>query len=149
MESGIDIFEILKMLPHRYPFALLDRVTEVHPGVSIRGIKNVTINEPFFGGHFPDAPIMPGVLILESLAQLAGILAIRSATDSERDAPKKLYFAGIDDARFKRPVIPGDQLLLSATLLRHRKEIWRFDASAHVGSALAAQATLTCAVKAV
>ena len=142
---GID--EIMRALPHRYPFALLDRVTACIPGERASGLKNVTINEPFFQGHFPDAPIMPGVLILEALAQLSGILAIRTEVGRTREPNQKLYFAGIDDARFKRPVVPGDQLWLDSVLLRHRRDIWRFEVRASVEDKLAAEATLTCALK--
>lgn len=142
---GID--EIMRALPHRYPFALLDRVTECIPGERIRGFKNVTINEPFFQGHFPDAPIMPGVLILESLAQISGILAIRTEVGRTRQPDQKLYFAGIDDARFKRPVVPGDRLTLESSLLRKRRDIWRFAVKASVDDALAAEATIICALK--
>ena len=143
----IDIDEIMRALPHRYPFALLDRVTECVPGERAAGLKNVTISEPFFQGHFPDAPIMPGVLILESLAQLSGILAIRTEVGRTREPSQKFYFAGIDDARFKRPVVPGDQLWLETTLLRSRRNIWRFSARANVDGKLAAEGTLTCALK--
>lgn len=144
----IDIDEIMRALPHRYPFALLDRVTHCVPGERAVGLKNVTMNEPFFQGHFPDAPIMPGVLIMESLAQLSGMLAIRTEVGRTREAHHKLYFAGIDDARFKRPVVPGDQLQLESSLVRRRRDIWRFAVSATVDGTLAASATLTCALKA-
>ncbi|WP_269530599.1 3-hydroxyacyl-ACP dehydratase FabZ [Algiphilus aromaticivorans] len=147
-DSGvIGIDEIMRALPHRYPFALLDRVIECVPGEHAAGLKNVTINEPFFQGHFPDAPIMPGVLILESLAQLSGILAIRTEVGRTREPSQKLYFAGIDDARFKRPVVPGDQLRLETTLQRSRRDIWRFSARASVDGKLAAEGILTCALK--
>lgn len=149
VDSGIiDINEIMRLLPHRYPFALLDRVTACEPGERVRGLKNVTINEPFFTGHFPDAPIMPGVLILEALAQISGILAIRTEFERAREPDQRLYFAGIDGARFKRPVTPGDQLVLESEMIKRRRDIWRFQTRATVDGTLAAEATLTCALKA-
>lgn len=149
MDSSIDIAGILQRLPHRYPFLLVDRITHCEPGSHITGLKNVTMNEPFFQGHFPDYPVMPGVLILEALAQLAGLLAMRTEDADSLEKDKRLYFAGIDDARFKRPVLPGDQLILAADLIKHRRDIWRFGARATVDGALAAEGTLTCAIKAV
>ena len=147
MDSAIDICEIMRFLPHRYPFLLLDRVTSCEPGSHITGIKNVTINEPYFNGHFPDYPVMPGVLMLEALAQISGMLAIRTEAAESIEANQRLYFAGIDNARFKRPVVPGDQLILAADLIKHRRDIWRFGARATVGGSLAAEGTLTCAIK--
>ncbi len=142
--SSLDIYDILKRLPHRYPFLLVDRVLELIPGKSIRALKNVTYNEPFFPGHFPHRPVMPGVMIIEALAQTAGILAFVTAgvipTESTR-----FYFAGIDKARFRRPVEPGDQLLLSAQLERNLRGIWRLSVVAMVGEAEAATAELMLA----
>jgi len=122
---SMDIAAILKQLPHRYPFLLVDRVLECVPGKSIRALKNVTVNEPFFPGHFPYRPVMPGVMILEALAQSAGILAFKTA-GVVPDENTRFYFVGIDGARFRRPVEPGDQLILTATLERAMRGIWKF-----------------------
>lgn len=135
------------MLPHRYPFLLVDRVLECTPGETLTALKNVTINEPFFNGHFPGEPIMPGVLILEALAQACGILAIRTDNGQRRRGDQLLYFAGIDSARFKRPVRPGDQLMLHATLIKNRRDIWKFSVQATVDGELACQAEMMCALK--
>jgi beta-hydroxyacyl-ACP dehydratase FabZ len=136
------IQEIMDLLPHRYPFLLVDRVVEYDPGVRIVGLKNVTINEPFFAGHFPGHPIMPGVLIVEALAQTGGILALK-----ELGGEKKLaYFAGIERCRFRRPVLPGDQLLLNVTIIAHKGPVWKMHGEARVGDALAAEADLTAAI---
>ena len=129
--SGFGIDEIMRRLPHRYPFLLVDRVLECHSGQSIVAIKNVTANEQFFAGHFPGRPVMPGVLIVEALAQAAGILCFVTA-DIYPDENVKFYFAGLDSVRFRRPVLPGDQLLLKATLERRIRTIWRFAAAASV-----------------
>ncbi len=131
--TQMDILAILKQLPHRYPFLLVDRVLELHPGESIRALKNVTFNEPFFSGHFPGRPVMPGVLIVEALAQAAGILAFVTGRVIP-DENTKFYFAGIDKARFRKPVMPGDQLILTARVERALKGIWRFSATAYVGT---------------
>ena len=139
----MDINEILKLLPHRYPFLLVDRVVEFEVGKSLVGIKNVTINEPFFQGHFPEKPVMPGVLILEALAQATGLLAFR--TESRGAARDSLYyFVGIDNARFKRPVEPGDQLRLGVKLIKTKRGIWVFDTDATVDGHTAATATIMC-----
>jgi 3-hydroxyacyl-[acyl-carrier-protein] dehydratase len=127
----LDINAILKQLPHRYPFLLVDRVVECQKGKNIRALKNVTYNEPFFPGHFPHRPVMPGVMILEALAQTAGILAFITAGVMP-DENTRLYFVGIDNARFRKPVEPGDQLVLTATLERSLKGIWKFSTSALV-----------------
>jgi len=140
----LDIQDILRQLPHRYPMLLVDRVLECVPGESIRAIKNVSYNEPFFNGHFPSRPVMPGVLILEALAQSAGVLAYRSAGVVPNE-DTKLYFVGIDDARFRRPVVPGDQLLLEAKITRQLRGIWKFDARASVGGEVAASASIMVA----
>ena len=127
----LDMQAILERLPHRYPFLLVDRVLECRPGESIRALKNVTYNEPFFPGHFPGDPVMPGVMIIEALAQAAGILCFVTANVIP-DRTTRFYFVGIDKARFRRPVLPGDQLLLIAQLERSLKGIWRFATVAHV-----------------
>jgi len=142
----IDIHQILKRLPHRYPMLLVDRVLEVEHGKRLRALKNVTINEPYFVGHFPRRPVMPGVLILEALAQAAAVLAL-DAAGVDIDEDTLVYFAAIDDARFKRPVEPGDQLLLDITLLRLRQGVQRFAARALVGEELAAEAEMMCAIR--
>jgi 3-hydroxyacyl-[acyl-carrier-protein] dehydratase len=142
----IDIHQILKRLPHRYPLLLVDRVLEVEPGRRLLALKNVTINEPFFVGHFPQRPVMPGVLILEALAQAAAILALDSA-GVQLDDKTLVYFAAIDNARFKRPVEPGDQLLLEVTLLKLRQGVQRFAGRARVGDELAAEAEMMCAIR--
>ena len=140
---SIDINQILKLLPHRYPFLLVDRVLEITPRVSITALKNVTMNEPFFQGHFPDFPVMPGVLIIEALAQTAALL-----TFSEAKAENAIYyFAGIDGARFKKPVLPGDQLIMTAILEREKAGIYKFQVKATVNYELAAEANITCAVR--
>jgi len=140
---SMDINDILKHLPHRYPFLLIDRVIEFNKGESLTGIKNVTYNEPFFQGHFPQRPVMPGVLILEAMAQATGLLAFRTLENTaDRDT---LYFlVGMDRVRFKRPVEPGDQLLLSARLLKTKRGIWMFDCDARVDGAIAASAEIMC-----
>jgi 3-hydroxyacyl-[acyl-carrier-protein] dehydratase len=143
----MDIFNILKQLPHRYPFLLVDRVLECRPGESIRALKNVTYNEPFFPGHFPARPVMPGVMIIEALAQTAGILAFVT-TDTVPNKESRFYFVGIDKARFRKPVVPGDQLLLSAQLERSFKGIWRFSTVARVGEDEVAHAEMMVAPEA-
>jgi 3-hydroxyacyl-[acyl-carrier-protein] dehydratase len=142
-KSNMDINQILRHLPHRYPFLLIDRVTEFHAGEFLTGIKNVTYNEPFFQGHFPQRPVMPGVLILEAMAQATGLLAFRTVNrGAERDS---LYFlVGMDRARFKRPVEPGDQLVLNARLIRSRRGIWVFDCDARVDGKVVASAEIMC-----
>jgi 3-hydroxyacyl-[acyl-carrier-protein] dehydratase len=140
----MDINAILKQLPHRYPFLLVDRVLECIVGKSIRAIKNVTYNEPYFIGHFPYRPVMPGVIIIEALAQTAGILAFRTA-DVFPDEDTRFYFVGIDKARFRKPVEPGDQLVLNATLERSFKGIWKFSTVALVGQDEVAHAEMMVA----
>lgn len=144
----MDIYKILKQLPHRYPFLLVDRVLSIDKGKSIRALKNVTINEPFFEGHFPHRPVMPGVLMLEALAQAAALLAF-DAMDAIPNEDSIYYFAGMDGVRFKRPVAPGDQLILEVELLRMKAGIFKFKARALVGEELAVEAEITCAVRAV
>jgi 3-hydroxyacyl-[acyl-carrier-protein] dehydratase len=140
----MDVQEILEYLPHRYPFLLVDRVLAFEPGQSLTGLKNVSYNEPFFPGHFPQRPIMPGVLILEALAQATGILAFKS--EGERPDHRSMYYlVGVDNARFKRPVEPGDQLILEVRLDRIKRGIGKFFGEAKVGGQLAATAELMCA----
>jgi 3-hydroxyacyl-[acyl-carrier-protein] dehydratase len=127
----MDIQEVMRRLPHRYPFLLVDRVLECISGQSIRALKNVTVNEPFFPGHFPRRPVLPGVIILEALAQTAGILAFVTA-GVYPDENRQLYFVGIDKARFRRPVLPGDQLIMTAKLERSLRGIWKFSTRAEV-----------------
>jgi 3-hydroxyacyl-[acyl-carrier-protein] dehydratase len=140
----MDINAILRQLPHRYPFLLVDRVIEIRPGESIRAIKNVTYNEPFFTGHFPHRPVMPGVMIIEALAQTAGILAFKTVGVIP-DENTRFYFVGIDKARFRRPVEPGDQLVLTARLERSFKGIWKFSGIALVADEEVAQADMMVA----
>lgn len=142
----MDIHQILKQLPHRYPILLVDRVLEVDKGKSIKALKNVTINEPFFNGHFPHRPVMPGVLMLEALAQTAALLAFETLGVTPDDKTV-YYFAGIDGARFKRPVEPGDQLLLDVQLDRMKAGIFKFKAQARVGAELAVEAELMCTMR--
>ena len=144
----MDIHVVLKQLPHRYPFLLVDRVVELEKGKTIKALKNVTINEPFFQGHFPHRPVMPGVLMLEALAQAAALLAFDALNTSPSD-DMVYYFAGIDGARFKRPVEPGDQLILDVELLRMKAGIFKFKARASVAGELAVEAELTCAMRTV
>jgi len=137
----LDIYAILKYLPHRYPFLLVDRVLECKSGESIRAVKNVTFNEPFFTGHFPERPVMPGVMILEALAQTAGILTYNTL-GKVPNQNTRFYFAGIDGCRFRRPVEPGDQLILTAKVGRNMKGIWKLSTAAYVGEAEAASAEM-------
>lgn len=129
---SLDIMGVMRLLPHRYPFLLVDRVLECIKGDSIRALKNVTVNEPFFPGHFPHQPVMPGVMIIEALAQACGILAFITA-DIVPDETTRFFFVGIDKARFRKPVVPGDQLILTAKLERTMKGIWKFSTVAFVG----------------
>jgi 3-hydroxyacyl-[acyl-carrier-protein] dehydratase len=145
-EGGMDIVEIMRYLPHRYPMLLLDRVTSFIPATSIRGIKNVTMNEPFFQGHFPEFPVMPGVLIIEALAQLSSILAWRTAGRMPGDGTL-LFFAAIDGARFRRRVLPGDQLRLEADLIRQVRGVGRHSVRALVDGEIAAEAELMAALR--
>jgi 3-hydroxyacyl-[acyl-carrier-protein] dehydratase len=142
----MDIHEILKRLPHRYPFLMVDRVLELDKGQRIKALKNVTFNEPYFLGHFPGRPVMPGVMMLEALAQAAAILAFDKA-DVRPDDKTVFYFVGVDNARFKRPVVPGDQLILNATLERTRASVVRFSVNATVGDAIAVEAELMCTMR--
>jgi beta-hydroxyacyl-ACP dehydratase FabZ len=141
-DTGMDINEILDILPHRYPFLLIDRVLELEEGKRARGLKNVTINEPFFQGHFPGQPIMPGVLIVEAMAQVGGILAFKSANVRDR----VVYFMGIDKARFRRPVLPGDTVEFELTVKKTRGTIWTFKGEAFVDGKLVAEAELMATI---
>lgn len=140
----MDVNEIREYLPHRYPFLLVDRVLELEKGDSIVAIKNVTVNEPFFNGHFPDHPVMPGVLIVEAMAQAAGILGFKTMGKKPQDG-SIYYFVGADNLRFKRPVVPGDQLKLEAKVLSERRGIWKFDVRATVDGDTVSSATILCA----
>jgi 3-hydroxyacyl-[acyl-carrier-protein] dehydratase len=142
----MDIHQILKKLPHRYPILLVDRVLAVEAGRTIKALKNVTINEPYFVGHFPHRPVMPGVMMLEAMAQTAALLAF-SAADSGPDDKSVIYFAGIDGARFKRPVEPGDQLIMDVELVRHKAGIYKFKGTARVGEDIACEAELMCTMR--
>jgi len=141
--NKMNIDEILEHLPHRYPMLLVDRVLELVPGESIHAYKNISVNEHYFSGHFPHHPVMPGVLIMEALAQAAGILSFKTL-EQKPDKDSLFYFVGIDGARFKKPVIPGDQLHLYASLERKMRGIWRFNAQAKVGGEAVAEAQLMC-----
>ncbi|TFY99345.1 3-hydroxyacyl-ACP dehydratase FabZ [Ramlibacter henchirensis] len=144
--TTLDIHQILKQLPHRYPILLVDRVLDIQLGKSIRAIKNVTINEPFFTGHFPHRPVMPGVLMLEAMAQAAALLSF--ATQGVTPDDKTVYyFAGIDGARFKRPVEPGDQLVMDVTLERAKAGIYKFKGVTRVGEEIACEAELMCTMR--
>ncbi|MDH3315862.1 MAG: 3-hydroxyacyl-ACP dehydratase FabZ [Betaproteobacteria bacterium] len=142
----MEIREVLEYLPHRYPFLLIDRVLLCEPGKRVAALKNVTINEPFFQGHFPYYPVMPGVLIVEAMAQAAAILTFHTEK-AKADERSVYYFVGIDNARFKKPVVPGDSMRLEVTLARQVRGIWKFDAQALVGDALVAEARLMCTVR--
>ncbi|MDZ7782552.1 MAG: 3-hydroxyacyl-ACP dehydratase FabZ [Halioglobus sp.] len=140
----MDISEIRRHLPHRYPFLLVDRVLAITAGESIVACKNLSVNEPFFQGHFPGNPILPGVLLIEAMAQSAGILGFFSQNKTNEDG-STYYFAGADNLRFRRPCVPGDQVMLRATVLSSRRGIWKFDVSADVDGELAASGTILCA----
>lgn len=144
----VDIKGIHELLPHRYPFLLIDRVIECVPGEYAVGIKNVTINEPFFTGHFPQDPIMPGVLLIESMAQACGVLAFRTHAQTNPEIPNGIFvLVSVDNCRFKRPVVPGDQLRLEARLKRLMRGIWMFEARALVDGQLAAECEVRCAMR--
>ncbi|EPJ43819.1 MAG: (3R)-hydroxymyristoyl ACP dehydratase [Osedax symbiont Rs1] len=140
----MDVNQIREYLPHRYPFLLVDRVVSITLGESIHAFKNVTVNEPFFNGHFPEQPVMPGVLILESMAQAAGILGFKTMAKTPQDG-SMYYFVGSDKLRFKRPVVPGDKLELFAEIISERRGIWKFDVRAEVAGKLVSSATILCA----
>lgn len=142
----MDITQIMKYLPHRYPFLLVDRVLEIVPNERIVALKNISMNEPQFPGHFPNHPVMPGVLMIEALAQTAGLLAFKSH-GQEVNEHSVVYFVGIDAARFKRPVVPGDQLRMEAAILKVTRGIWKFAAKATVDGQVACEAELMCTLK--
>ncbi len=144
--TPMDIHQILEYLPHRYPFLLVDRVMEVVPGERITALKNVTVNEPFFPGHYPHHPVMPGVLIIEALAQTAAILSFKTL-GGKPDDKSVYYFVGIDGARFKRPVGPGDQLVMEVSIVANKRGLWKFSAAAKVDGNVAAEAELMCTVR--
>ena len=145
-DTSMNINEILDHLPHRYPFVLVDKVLSYEAGKKIDAIKNVTINEPFFPGHFPHYPVMPGILIVEAMAQAAAILSFKTINDKPNNH-SVYYFAGVDNARFKKPVIPGDQLHLNVSIERKIKGFWKYKGSALVGNEIVAEAEITCILK--
>ena len=142
--NSLDIQEILEYLPHRYPFLLIDRVVDYVDNKSLIAYKNVSVNEPFFTGHFPERPIFPGVLIMEAMAQATGLLAFKSTQTKPSDG-KLYYFAGIDNCRFKQPVVPGDQLYFEVEVIKARRGIWKFHSNAKVDGKIVASADLMCA----
>jgi 3-hydroxyacyl-[acyl-carrier-protein] dehydratase len=137
----MNITEIMNKLPHRYPFLLVDRIIDIEPNISITGIKNVTINEPFFQGHFPGQPIMPGVLMVEAMAQVAGMLAFSSGVDAH-----SVFFLSIEKAKFRKPVVPGDQLRLEIKVLQRRGNVWKFSGVAKVDDKVVSEADFTAMV---
>ena len=146
MADAMDIGEVLEHLPHRFPFLLIDRIRSIELGKRILALKNVTVNEPFFQGHFPGRPIMPGVLILEAMAQAAGILVFRTQGDKP-DINSVYYLAGIDKARFTKPVVPGDQLEIEVTLERGVRGVWKFACTARVDQGIVCEAEMLCSVR--
>jgi 3-hydroxyacyl-[acyl-carrier-protein] dehydratase len=146
MSITMDIHEVLEHLPHRYPFLLIDRVLEVVPNERIVALKNVTINEPFFPGHYPHHPVMPGVLIIEAMAQASALLSFKSM-GTKPDDNSVYYFVGIDNARFKRPVSPGDQLIFKSAITMSRRGMWKFSCTAEVDGQVAAEAELICTIR--
>jgi 3-hydroxyacyl-[acyl-carrier-protein] dehydratase len=142
--SEIGIERIMRMIPHRYPFLLIDKVVDVRPDAEAVGVKNVTINEPFFAGHFPQRPVMPGVLIIESMAQTAAVLVVQ--TLGARAEGKLVYFMSVDNARFRKPVVPGDRLRVHVTKQRNRGSVWKFTGEAYVGEKLVAEATFAAMI---
>ena len=142
----MDIHQVLAHLPQRFPILMIDRVLECEPGKRIVALKNVSANEPYFPGHFPHRPVMPGVLILEAMAQAAGILVFRTL-GSKPDDKSVYYYAGIDNARFKRPVEPGDQLMIEVLILGSKRGVWKFGCTAHVADTLVAEADILCTVR--
>jgi 3-hydroxyacyl-[acyl-carrier-protein] dehydratase len=142
--SAMEIDEILQYLPHRYPFLLVDRVLEIEAGKRIVAVKNISVNEPFFNGHFPGMPVMPGVLMIEAMAQAAGILSFKTL-NRRFDGSIMYYLAGVDNARFKRPVVPGDQLLMEVAISRVARNLWKYAGRGTVAGQLAVEADLLCA----
>ncbi len=143
-EKSVDIMEVMRMIPHRYPFLMIDRVDHIRPDESAVGIKNVSINEPFFEGHFPRKPVMPGVLIIESMAQTAAVLVVETLEGEA--AGKLVYFMTVDEARFRRPVVPGDRMEVFVSKVRHRKNVWKFHGQAKVDGALVAEAKFSAMI---
>jgi 3-hydroxyacyl-[acyl-carrier-protein] dehydratase len=146
--AEMDVYEVLKYLPQRFPMLMIDRVKAIEPGKRIVAVKNVSVNEPYFQGHFPHRPIMPGVLILEAMAQAAGILVFRTL-GAQPDDKSVYYYVGIDDARFKKPVIPGDQLEVDVVLERQLRGISKFACTARVAGGVVAEATILCSVRSI
>lgn len=146
MSATLDINEIVKLIPHRYPFLLVDKIVDFHEGDKLTAIKNVTINEPFFNGHFPQRPVMPGVLIVEAMAQAGAILYFQTSKMRGEDSDKLLLFAGIDKARFKKVVEPGDQLRIEVKLIKSKGRIWKLQGEAYVGDQLACSAEIMSAL---
>jgi len=144
--ADMDIHQVLEHLPQRFPILMIDRVLECEPGKRILALKNVSANEPYFPGHFPQRPVMPGVLILEAMAQAAGVLVFRTL-GKKPDEKSVYYYAGIDNARFKRPVEPGDQLMVEVTILASKRGVWKFGCTAKVAGALVAEAEILCTVR--
>jgi 3-hydroxyacyl-[acyl-carrier-protein] dehydratase len=145
---NMDIHEIMNHLPHRYPFLMIDRVLSFERGKELQALKNVTINEQFFPGHYPHHPVMPGVLIVEAMAQAAALLLSYGISDDDRPSKDAVYyFVGIDEVRFKRPVVPGDQLILTASLLRGARGLWKFTTTAKVDGQIASEGILMCTVR--
>lgn len=140
MDKALDIQEIIKLLPHRYPFIMIDRILELTPGEKVIALKNVTINEPFFQGHFPENPIMPGVLIIEAMGQAGAVLAAKSLERESHDS--LIYFMGMDKVKFRKPVIPGDQLIFEMKFLKQRRNVFRMSGTAYVDEKVVAQAEL-------
>ena len=140
----IDIDKIMEMIPHRYPFLMIDRVSDLIPDKSAIGIKNVSINEPHFQGHFPDKPIMPGVLIIEAMAQTAGVLVVHSLGDETHG--KLVYFMSVENAKFRNPVLPGDVLKIHVETKQHRKSVWKFDGTAKVNDVIVSESTFTAMI---
>ncbi len=143
MSDIVEIKEIMKMIPHRYPFLMIDRVVDVVKGASAIGLKNVTMNEPYFQGHFPGHPVMPGVLIVEAMAQTAAVLVVKTQEDA---AGKVVYFTSIDGAKFRKPVFPGDQLHIKVTVLQNRGPVWKFSCVAEVGGKKVTEGTITAMI---
>lgn len=143
MSDTADIQQIMKMIPHRYPFLLIDRVVDIKPGESATGIKNVTFNEPHFPGHFPGHPVMPGVLIVEAMAQTSAVLVARTQADA---AGKVVYFTSIDGAKFRKPVVPGDQLHIKVTVAQNRGPVWKFNCVAEVEGKKVTESTITAMI---
>jgi 3-hydroxyacyl-[acyl-carrier-protein] dehydratase len=146
MDSNYDVMEIMKFLPHRYPFLLVDRIIEIVPGKKITALKNVTINEPFFQGHFPNMPVMPGVLIVEAMGQAGAVLAYASNTQ-EAPGSHLMYFTGLDKVRFRKPVVPGDQMMMEVTLLKQRSKVFKMAGKVFVNEKLVAEAELMATVR--